>query len=334
MRLTIVEGTKSAAGLLLRSAGHVINALALLAAGMYVLFCVIWLHAPLLDVLRVTATMALPVLGLAWLCLWGGRRVRTHASSPPPSPVRRWLLAGTGIAVAIACGSIVYTGVREYQCSVDRSKHAATYAADALRNGFEHVCEGDLARFDISFQALAKATRKLAFTPVDLTHTPFAQFESLGGRAESVIDVRSRLYRGFRMPDGHQVTLLEQDMSADGSRAWRHPKDEPERINGMPARLVVKEAPSGKAVSLLSWFEGRRMYELWVDANVVRIPLRERLFTLAASLPRAVPACPNEPPPPPMRFDANGYPVDEPPPMVLTQAQVDAIGAMSKRPCK
>ncbi|MCS0632565.1 hypothetical protein NX786_24830 [Telluria mixta] len=325
---------KGAIGVLLWSAGHVVNALALLAAGMYALFCVVWLHAPLLDVLRVTAMMALPVLGLAWLCRWGGRRLRKPAPATPPPPAKRWLLTVAGIIVAIACGSIIHTGVREYQCSVDRSEHAATHAADALRNGFEHVCEGDLARFDIAFQSLAKATRKLAFAPVDLTHTPFAQFESLGGRAENVTDVPSRLYRGFRMPDGHRVTLLEHDMSADGSRAWRHPKDEPERINGMRARLVVKEAPSGKAVSLLSWFEGRRMYELWIDANVVRVPLRDRLFALAASLPRAVPACPNEPPPPPMRFDANGYPVDEPPPQVLTQAQVDAIGDMSKRPCK
>lgn len=325
MRLTIVEGTKSVAGVLLWSAGHVVNALAVLAAGMYVVFCVAWLHAPLPDVLRVTVMMALPVLGLAWLCRWGGRRLWKPAPanmpSSPRSPARRWLLAVAGVAVAIASGAIVHTGVREYQCSVDRSQHAATYAADALRNGFERVCEGDLARFDIAFQALAKATRKLAFTPVDLTHTPFAQFESLGGRAESVIDVPSRLYRGFRMPDGHRVTLLEHDMSADGSRGWRDPKDEPERINGLPARLVVKEAASGKAVSLLSWFEGRRGYQLWVDANVVRVPLRDRLFALAASLPRAVPACPNEPPPAPL-------------PDVLTQAQMEAMVDRSKLPCK
>jgi len=321
---------KSAIGVLLWAAGHIVNVLALLAAGMYVLFCVAWLHAPLLDVLGMTVTMVLPVLGLAWLCRCSGRRLWKPASTNPPSPARRWLLAVAGIAVATACGSIVRDGVREYQCSVDRPRHAA----DTLRNGFERVCAIDLDRFDISFQSLARATRKLAFTPVDLTHTPFAQFESLGGRAEYVSDVPSRLYRGFRMPDGHRVTLFEHDMSADGSRSWRDPKDEPERINGMPARLVVMEDPSGKAVSVLSWFEGRRGYQLWVDANIVRVPLRDRLFALAASLPRAVPACPNEPVPVPLRFDANGAPVDEPPSQVLTQAQVDAMVDRSKRPCK
>jgi hypothetical protein len=314
---------RSSAGLLLWSVGHIINAVTLLAAIAYVLICVLWLHAPLLDVLRVTATMAILPLALAWLCRWAGKRLRGIVPAAAPSPAKRWLLAGVVVLVVVACGSVIRTGLREYQCSVDRSRNAATHAAETRRNGFERVCEGDLARFDMSFRSIATATRNLAFTPVDLTHTSFARFESLGGRAESVSDIRSRLYRGFRMPDGHRLTLFEHDMSADGSNAWRDPKDEPERINGMPARLVVLEDASGTAVSLLSWFEGRRDYQLWVDANIMRVPLRDQLFALAASLPRSVPACPNEPPP---------RPVEEPKPEVLTQAQVDAM--FDKRPCQ
>lgn len=61
---------------------------------------------------------------------------------------------------------------------------------------------------------------------------------------------------------GHSLTVFEQDMSADGSTSWRDPKDEPERVNGLPARLVVLEDPSRTAVSLLSWMEGRRDYQL------------------------------------------------------------------------
>jgi len=79
-------------------------------------------------------------------------------------------------------------------------------------------------------------------------------------------------------------------MSADGGSSWRDPKDEPERINGPAARLVVLEDPSGKAVSLLSWMEGRRDYQLSIDANIAREPLPDRLFALAAPLPHAVPA--------------------------------------------
>lgn len=228
-----------------------------------------------------------------------------------------------------------------YECHSGPAPGTPAYAeaharkeAETRRNGFERVCEGDLARFDISFKSIASATRDLAFTPVDLTHTPFARLESLGGRAESISDVRSRLYRGFRMPDGHILTLSEQDMSADGSRSWRNPKDEPERINGLPARVGVFEDASGKAVSHLSWVEGRRSYELWIDANVAREPLRDPLFALAASLPRSVPACPNEPPPMSTRLGADGRPVDEPMPKVLTQAQMEAMFDKSKRPCQ
>ena len=265
---------RKAIGTVLWSAGPVIGLLALAAAFVYIVACVVWLHAPVLDVLRMTAMMLLLPLGLAWSCRGIGRRLRTDAV-PVVRP--RWLTALIGIAVLAACVTLGRTGLNFYECSVNRSPG--------------HVCDGDLARFDISFQPLARATRDLAFQPVDLTHTPFARLESLGGRAERLMDVPSRLYRGFRLPDGHVLTLSEQDMSADGSSTWRDPKDEPERINGLPARLTVLEAPSGSAVSHLSWVEGRRYYELWVDANVEREPLRplrNELFALAGSLPRSV----------------------------------------------
>jgi hypothetical protein len=327
---------KKAIGFLLWLAGHVVNVLTLAGACVYLWGVVAWMHAPLAGALGMTAAMALLPLALAWVCRTIGKHLWKNlpAGAPSPSRARRWLLAGAGIVFVGACGSLVRTGLVEHQCSVERSRTWATHEADTRRNGFERVCPGDLARFDISFKSLAASTRKLAFTPVDLAHTPFARFESLGGRAESVGDVPSRLYRGFRMPDGHRVTLFEHDMSADGSRSWRNPRDEPERINGLPARLVVLEDNTGTAVSLLSWFEGRREYQLWIDANVARVPLRGQLFALAASLPHAVPACPDEPPPAPPRFDADGNPVDEPMPEVLTRTQADALADESKRPCR
>lgn len=52
-----------------------------------------------------------------------------------------------------------------------------------------------------------------------------------------------RVCEGFRMPDGNRLILPEHDMSADGTRSWRDPEDEPERINGLPARLMVLEDP-------------------------------------------------------------------------------------------
>ena len=136
------------------------------------------------------------------------------------------------------------------------------------------------------------------------------------------------------MPDAHTVTLFEWDMSVDGASSWRDPKDEPERINGLPARLVILQAPSGQAISHLSWEAQRRSYELWIDANVVNTPLRDRLFALAASIPPALPACPNEVPPKRPRLGADGFPMSEPIPATLTDADIDTMSDSSKRPCK
>jgi len=92
------------------------------------------------------------------------------------------------------------------------------------------------------------------------------------------------------MNDGRLLTLFEHEMSADGSSMQRAPADEPERIKGLPARLVVLQGESGKAVSVLSWLEGRRYLELWLNANVVLTHTRPQLMALAASLPKPVPA--------------------------------------------
>jgi hypothetical protein len=202
-------------------------------------------------------------------------------------------------------------------------------AAEFKNNGFIQVCEANLERFHISFRQKALAEARLAFEPVDLARTPFAQFDRLGSLAESVGDTRSRLYRGFRLPSGRTLTLFEHDMSADGSRIWRDPNYQAERVNGLPAHLGVFQAPSGKAISHLSWTEGRRNYELWIDANVSGTPLRDQLFSLAASLPRSVPACPNEPPVKPLEMGADGFPLDDAP-AVLTVSEGEAL----KRPCK
>ncbi|MGZ8319747.1 MAG: hypothetical protein ACXWVD_11660, partial [Telluria sp.] len=76
-------------------------------------------------------------------------------------------------------------------CGLGLPPDAAGFAAaeqrksdDLKKNGFLHVCESDIERFDISFYPASVAEAGLAFPPVDLSHTPFAHFKSLGGRAE------------------------------------------------------------------------------------------------------------------------------------------------------
>lgn len=313
---------KKGTGILLQAAGQIINLCTLLVLVVYLFGTVVWMHAPLFGVLASAAPMLLLPLGLAWLCRRIGQRLCDDSPVLPASPRKRWLLAAIGLVTVGAFATMAHSGYKEVACHADRTSHA---------DGFEHACPGDLARWDVGFLPNFIATRNLAFTPVDLTHTPFARLESLGARAETAVGVRSRLYRGFRLPDGHRLTLYEEDMSSNGITTSRRPEDEPERINGLPARLVVMEAPSGKAVSLLSWVEGRRDYQLWVDANIVRVPLRGQLFALAASLPRSVPACPKEVLPRQARRGPDGMPLDDPMPEIVS---LDVKAGANGRPCK
>jgi hypothetical protein len=244
------------------------------------------------------------------------------------------ILFATLTRASDSLGSTVACGLGLAPDALGYAEQQAQRALDAKRNGYERVCDANLDRYRIAFDAFPTATADLAFQPVELAATPFARFTGLGGKSEVFNDVRSRLYRGFRTPEGHTVTVFEHDFSADGTIASRHPKDEPERIRGMPARLVVFQTPAGKAISHLSWTEQRRWYELWIDANVTGTPLRDRLFALAASLPLSVPACPNERLPEPIRMGANGLPIVETPSKSLSQAEMDALFDPAKRPCK
>lgn len=217
-------------------------------------------------------------------------------------------LAAHAAAADLPCGLGAPPGTREF------AAQRAREADEVARKGYLTVCEANLERYDVrsSLKPLAAASKGLAFKPVELAGTPFARWQALGGLPETVGDVRSRFYRSFRDPKGRTVTLFEHDMSADGTSAYRDPKDEPERVNGLPARLVVLQAPK-KAASVLSWTEGRRAYELWVDANVVLDRSRREMFALAASLPKAIPAKPNEPMPAPPRLGPDGVPIIQPP---------------------
>lgn len=254
--------------------------------------------------------------------------------------VKRWLVAGTAVLSVVLIGGLGAISAPDAaeSCGLGPPPGTPGFAeaearrkAEMQQNGFLRVCDANLDRWAIAFKPLPAAANGLAFQPVDLSHTPFARFEPLGGLAEAVDRTKSRYYRGFRLPGGQTLTLFEHDMSADGSTSWHDSTDWTERVNGQEAHLAVLQSGS-RAASVLSWGEGRRNYQLWVNANVARQPLREELLALAASLPPSVPACPKEPAPKPIRVGPNGLPIFEPPPAVLTMEQMEALD--KPRPCK
>lgn len=199
------------------------------------------------------------------------------------------------------------------------AEHRARQAADIERHGFLLVCDAVIERYDVASR-LKSAMPRLAFQPVALAGTPFAHYQDAGKLEELVGGIPSRLYRGFRTPEGHMLTLFEHDMSADGSQTARAPQDEPERIRGLPARLMSFETRSGRAVSVLSWVEGRRYYELWIDANAGRKRLQPHLIALAATLPKSVPAKAREKLPEPVILGPDGVPRVPRPPAILPGA--------------
>jgi hypothetical protein len=207
---------------------------------------------------------------------------------------------------------------------------------EVRERGYELVCDANLSRYDIPWKMRPLSAARLAFEPVDLARTPFTALENKGNQVETIVDKRARLYRRFGLPDGHEVVLSEHDLSADHVHTWRDPKDEPERIGNLPARLVVLQTPSGRSVSDLTWTEGRRDYELWVDANAgVDRALRDRLFALAASLPPSRPACPNEALYKRGPLGPDGFPQDEPLPVSMTAAEMQALTERIEHPpCK
>jgi hypothetical protein len=141
--------------------------------------------------------------------------------------------------------------------------HKAQVMETLARVGYVVVRPGDLERYDIGakLRPLPEALEGLPFLPLELAGTPLGSLPSLGGMTEDVGNFRSHLYRSFRMRDGHVLTLFEHDMSVEGADRWRDPKDEPDKVGTSPARLMVMQVPNGKAISSLSWVEGRRFLD-------------------------------------------------------------------------
>ena len=90
--------------------------------------------------------------------------------------------------------------------------------------------------------------------------------------------------RFFAAPDGTTLTLEEWDYNASGggvimTREWIN-----ESVGSHPANLVIKESPSGKAVTTLEWYTERKGYTLTTSENVKKKGSLQRLLALAASI--------------------------------------------------
>ena len=205
------------------------------------------------------------------------------------------------LVLAVAALASAPTGgqEREVHCGLGPPPGASNYveherkqAKQRAELGYLLTCADNLRRYDY----LARANRlegvlpRLAFKPVSLDATPFSQLQAAGGSADYFVDGRAAgMHRTFRSSAGRIIDLLEWDMSVSGGSVTSQQSLQTERVNDSPAQLTVVQTTSGKAVSILSWVEGRRYYELSIDTNVKVFGLSDFL-QLACSIPRSVPA--------------------------------------------
>jgi hypothetical protein len=272
------------------------------------------------------AVAALPLVA-------AGLGVASHAGGMVLNRILGQVLSQAGAQAQVRAQPGLRCGLGPPPDAPDFAAYDARREQEMRERGYELVCDANLARYDIPWKIRTLSAARLEFEPVDLARTPFADLEAKGNQVETVSGKRSRLYRRFGLPDGRVAVLSEHDLSVDHLHTWRAPKDEPERVGQLPARLVVLQTPSGRAVSDLSWTEGRRGYELWVDANAgVDRALRTRMFALAASLPPSRPACPHEAPYNPGPLGPNGLPQGEPLPKSMTEAQMQALTERIEHP--
>ena len=156
--------------------------------------------------------------------------------------------------------------------------------------GYLLVCNDALRQYDYAslVRPLDQATKNLAFTPVKLESTPFSRLQLLGAIPDHFGDAGpSALHRTFRSTSGDVIDLFESVTTGEGSVVFHNPANLTKRINGLPAQLVILQAPSGRAVSILSWVEGNRAYELSINTNANLQDSSPSLLVLAQSIPKS-----------------------------------------------
>ena len=102
-------------------------------------------------------------------------------------------------------------------------------------------------------------------TDVKLDQTPaFSQMQFLGFLPEGVGTYRAT--RLWRDRSGTLVMLTEWDYRASGGGITTFSEFQTERVNGMPATLVLVRAPSSSAgMWVMGWTTDRKNYELYVS---------------------------------------------------------------------
>ncbi len=163
--------------------------------------------------------------------------------------------------------------------------------------GYVRACEAVLQRYDLEKIATSwdEMLPTLGFAPTDLSRTPFAKFELLGGVLDATIprfgdlEKTDHATRVFKMPNGKIVSLEEHDLSIMGG-GWSTVYGPPDvMVKGWPAYWSILQAKSGKTYSILSWMGKTRLFNLTINANLKLTGGQADFLRLAESVPPGIP---------------------------------------------
>lgn len=292
--------------LLSASLGMVALVLSIAAAVMLPLYgalMVVWLHIPLRDSVTDVGLLSL-ACGIGAYLVFRARKYLTERRVDGGGWKLWTSMISLVVVVVVVVVGFALPWHAESSCGLGPPPGAPGFEAheraqeESRRSlGYLPVCE-DYWMFAHASDArsLKSATKGLAFTPVPLDSTPFKDFLVIGGRADQFGGPAgpTLLHRTFRTPQGHVVDLSESDMSVSGGSVKFRADLLKEQVSGAPAQLTVLQAPSGKAVSVLNWVEGRRSYELSISVNVNTTPVHPTLLELANSIPKSTATRPIE----------------------------------------
>jgi hypothetical protein len=122
--------------------------------------------------------------------------------------------------------------------------------------GFVLVCEQDLDRLDFSrfSKPIAESRKRLVFTPLDLSRTPFSSMAAVGELAEHRSDEGAfALRRYFRTKDGGTASFFEWEIDRAGGSVKHFGEFRTVQVRDRVARLVRAQTPSGQSYTALSW---------------------------------------------------------------------------------
>lgn len=127
----------------------------------------------------------------------------------------------------------------------------------------------------------------LLIQPADLTGTPFAAAEFIGGvtMGVAVEDKWTGIARLFKVRSLGIIKLEEWDFTATDGGIIFAKEFINEDINGIPAILVAKESLSGKTMTEVTWVTDKKVYTLTSSHKLLRNDKkRDEFLALARSL--------------------------------------------------